>query len=275
MKRIIIFLMLVALLLTGAMSVYATDAEVTVQVRASQTEVSVGDTVEFTVLVTGTGVVAMQFNLQLPEGLAYVPNSAATPENLAQKLGVPAADWTEQSMMFTFYNDVGITFAKGTEILRFSCVAQKAGDWVVDLYELLPFDENFEEFVPTLQTQKITVYSENSPENGTSPMDPDETPAVTPSETKPSDTVTEPDKTPVDDTDLGTDSVTTGTVIDPTVEENDNTDTNETVPVKGEKPALKNKTKAEGIQPGVILVAIAALIGIGIFVFILIKKKKV
>ena len=73
MKRAIICLMLLALMLTGAMSVHATEAEVTVQVRASETEVSVGDAVEFTVLATGSGVVAMQFNLELPEGLSYVP----------------------------------------------------------------------------------------------------------------------------------------------------------------------------------------------------------
>ena len=161
MKRVIICLMLLMAMCAGMMNVHAAEAEITVEVRASKTEVQVGDTVEFTVLATGSGVVAMQFNVELPEGLRYVPNSGKTPENLAQKLGVPAADWTEVSMMFTFYNDIGITFAKGTEILSFSCVAEKEGEWSVNLYELLPFNGDFEEFVPKLQVQKVTVTDEH------------------------------------------------------------------------------------------------------------------
>lgn len=185
MKRIMISLLLLAAMLCGMMTAQAAEAEITVQVRASKTEVRVGDTVEYTVLATGSGVVAMQFNLQLPEGLTYVPNSAKTPENLAQKLGVPAADWTEQSMMFTFYNDIGITFAKGTEILRFSCVAEKEGAWNVELYELLPFNGDFEEFPAKLQVQsvKVTGKAETSAPAETKPSVSDETvPSVKPTE---------------------------------------------------------------------------------------------
>ena len=163
MKRILIYFMLLAAMLTGMIRVYAAEAEMAVQVRASKTEVQVGDTVEYTVLATGNGVVAMQFNVIIPEGLSYVPNSGRTPDKLAQKLGVPAADWTEQSMMFTFYNDIGITFAKGTEILRFSCVAEKEGTWAPELYELLPFNGEFEEFQPKLQIQSIKVTGDSAP----------------------------------------------------------------------------------------------------------------
>lgn len=185
MKRMIISLLLTVLMLAGMMSVHAAPAEVTVKVCASKTEVQVGDTVEYTVLATGSGVVAMQFELRFPEGLSYVPNSGATPANLAQKLGVPAADWTEVSKMFTFYNDVGITFHQGTEILRFSCVAEKEGQWSVELYELLPFDGDFEEFVPKLQVQSVLVGNHKDPIEPpvTEPTDPpviiETTPAVT------------------------------------------------------------------------------------------------
>lgn len=269
MKRFITCLILLALLLTGAMSVYATDSEVTVQVRASQTEVSVGDTVECTVLATGTGVVAMQFNLQLPEGLRYVPNSAATPENLAQKLGVPAADWTELSMMFTFYNDVGITFAKGTEILRFSCVAEKEGDWVVDLYELLPFDENFEEFTPTLQTQKITVVG-SEPSGG-------EIPPVPPEETIPAVTVPEAGEAQPTEPDSAVGEDTVGTIVEPTIQENNDSATEETVAADENQLTLKKTTKAEQQKNGqrwVIPAVVVTLIGAGVLAFILSKKKK-
>lgn len=198
MKRIMISLLLLAAMLCGMMTAQAAEAEITVQVLASQTEVQVGDTVEYTILATGSGVVAMQFNLQLPEGLTYVPNSAQTPENLAQKLGVPAADWTEQSMMFTFYNDIGITFAKGTEILRFSCVAEKEGDWNVELYELLPFDGEFMEFTPKLQVQTVNVTGDTPVIDETAPSNPEQLPQQTepsveePQETQPTESIDPP-----------------------------------------------------------------------------------
>lgn len=192
MKKQIICLFLLISMLVCVLPVQAAEAEMEVLVRASESTVQVGDTVEFTVLATGSGVTAMQFQLLLPEGLQYVPNSGATPEKLAQKLGVPAADWTEQSKMFTFYNDIGITFVKGTEILRFSCVAQKAGNWEVSLYELLPFDPNFEEFPAKLQVQSVKVVGEeaDTPVSGEVVQTvPDETLPSVPEDTEASVTV--------------------------------------------------------------------------------------
>jgi uncharacterized repeat protein (TIGR01451 family) len=189
MKRIVIMVLMLAAVLTGAIPVWAANAEIAVQVCPSKPEVQVGDTVEYTVVATGSGVVAMQFEVRLPEGLRYVSGSGATPENLAQKLGVPAADWTEQSMMFTFYNDTGITLAKGTELLRFSCVAQQTGEWEVELYELLPFNEDFEEFPPKLQIQRLRVIDEETQVPTTVPEEtfPVTMPAITdPEETLPS-----------------------------------------------------------------------------------------
>ena len=192
MKRIVISILLLAAMMAGMMSVGAAAAEITIQVTASKTEVQVGDQVDFTVLATGNGVVAMQFELRFPEGLRYVSKSGKTPANLAQKLGVAAADWTEQSKMFTFYNDKGINFAAGTKILQFSCIAEKAGEWEVELYELLPFNDNFEEFTPKLQVQKVRVIQK---EEQVPPTVPKETePAVT-NPTKPSVTPTVPETT--------------------------------------------------------------------------------
>lgn len=212
MKKLLITLLLLVAVLASVLPVHAAEAEITVEVRASKSSVQVGDTVEFTVLATGSGVVAMQFEVRFPEGLRYVPNSGATPENLAQKLGVPAADWTEVSKMFTFYNDIGITFAKGTEILRFSCVAEKAGDWDVILFELLPFNGDFLEFPPVLkvQTVSVTEKSEDTKQPVTGETAPHETgspetvpPVTAPTETepssvqKPTDAATQPTSTPI------------------------------------------------------------------------------
>jgi uncharacterized repeat protein (TIGR01451 family) len=194
MKRIVISLLLLAAILTGVTSVYAAEAEISVQVVASKTEVRLGETVEYTVLATGSGVVAMQFEIRFPEGLRYVPNSGATPEKLAQKLGVPAADWTEVSKMFTFYNDIGITFAKGTEILRFSCVAEKEGELAPELYELLPFDGDFEEFVPSLHVQKVQVTAKQ--EQTTAPLTTEQTTPPVVDQTEPTATAPEVTVTP-------------------------------------------------------------------------------
>lgn len=199
MKRILVCLLLLSVMFTGMMNVQAAEADITVRVRASKTEVSVGDTVEYTVYATGSGVVAMQFEVRFPEGLRYVPNSGATPVNLAQNLGVPAADWTEVSKMFTFYNDIGITFAENTQILQFTCVAEKEGQWEPELYELLPFDGDFEEFVPGLQVQKIravTQESSTSPEI-TEPTTLTTEPVTQPTTVVPDETVqpSEPDST--------------------------------------------------------------------------------
>jgi uncharacterized repeat protein (TIGR01451 family) len=273
--------MLLALMLGSAMSVHATEAEITVQVRASATEVSVGDTVEFTVLTTGSGVVAMQFNLELPQGLSYVPNSGATPENLAQKLDVPAADWTEQSMMFTFYNDIGITFAKGTEILHFTCVAEKEGEWAVNLYELLPFNENFEEFTPKLQVQTITVREPGAVDEGpdpvtTEPAIPEATTPVTP---------TEPDPVIPEDTNPIPEDEAQPT--DPNVpedEKGDDTLTEQEVPATPETEAPSQSQQASKSEkkddepknntPWITSGAVVVLIIGSVIAFILMKKKK-
>lgn len=197
MKKILICILLLTFMLTCMLPVYAAGEEMTVEVRASKTDVRVGDTVEYTVLATGKGVVAMQFQVMMPDGLRYVEKSAATPEKLAQKLGVPAAEWTEKSMMFTFYNDVGISFPKGTEILHFSCVAEKEGNWDVILYELLPFNSEFLDFPATLKVQTVQVRAKINEQ--VPPVTQESAPAVTaPSESvpttapKPTDPVTEP-----------------------------------------------------------------------------------
>lgn len=162
MKKIIAILLLAALLL-GAVPVFAQGARIRVEVTASKDHVNVGDTVEFVLTVEAENLVAMQFELHMPEGLSYVPGSGATPKGLASQLGVAAADWTEASMMYTSYNDVGVNIGKGTELLRFSCVAEKPGDWNVILFELWPFDGEFNAFTPEVSIQTLHVNGNQTP----------------------------------------------------------------------------------------------------------------
>ena len=190
MKKILIVALLLAVMLMGMLNVHAAEAEMKASVLASKTEVQVGDTVEYTVVVSGRGVYALQFEVDVPEGLRYVPSSGATPEGLAQKLGIPAADWTEQTKMFTCFNHVDIPFGDGTQILSFSCVAEKEGDWDVVLNELLPFGSDFQSFAAELQVQTITV---TGGAGDTKPAVTDETDSpVTPPSATETHTATEP-----------------------------------------------------------------------------------
>lgn len=293
MKRILISIMMVAVMLSCMINVHASEAQITVEVRASKSEVQVGETVEYTVLATGSGVVAMQFELRFPEGLRYVPNSGATPENLAQKLGVPAADWTEISKMFTFYNDVGITFAKGTEICRFSCVAEQEGQWAPELYELLPFNENFEEFAPGLQVQQIVVTAPGSqtaptttekpvaPEETTGATEPAQQPSSVPSDTRPEDVEKPTDPVPEPDVPDEPDEERP----EPTVPEHehisddgpqdlpDDTTTVGALDPNGEQNLQKQEKTPKSALLWLLPLGIAAVIACGIIVFIRLKKK--
>ena len=289
-KNIVAWLVLLALLMTG-LPVYAAAASIEIQVKPTKSQVNVGDTVEYVVTATGEDVVAMQFEVKSSEGLTYVPNSGATPKDLAKKLGVPAADWTEISKMFTFYNDVGITMKKGTELLRFTCKAEKAGKYAVTIYELLPYDSNFEYFVPTIKIEPVTVReTQNQPAVTLPPAT--EPPVTLPPATEPAVTepaVSEPtvgtDATEPPATEPMTDSAVdvTEPIQEPTVEAvTDPTDAVEE-PTQAEQPTEEATTQApseegkaeeKGPSPviwiilGVVAVTAAAVAAL------LIKKKK-
>lgn len=282
MRRIVITFVLLAAMFAGAMSVQAAAEEITVQVRASKTEVQVGETVEYTVLATGSGVVALQFEVKLPVGLRYVPQSGAAPEGLVKKLDVVAVDWTESAMMFTFYNDTSITIAEGTEIFRFSCVAEKAGNWDVKLNELLPFNSAFREFTPTLKVQSVKVIQPAGETKPTEPSVPGEdVPSVTVPENPSQPTV--PDHTagtPTSPTlDQNQDQATDSTINDSTGEIGENvrpgtesTDVpeNEALPEQDEQPQEQPQSKLWsmiGLIGGVIII-------VGVAVVFLLRKKK-
>ena len=108
MKKKLLALALVCVMILSGIPVYAARANFTMDVQPVQESVEVGDTVYYSIVAKGEDLVALQFDLVIPKGLRYVAGSAATPEDLREKLGVASADWTEGSMMFTYYNDVGV-----------------------------------------------------------------------------------------------------------------------------------------------------------------------
>ena len=128
-----------------------------VTVEASVTEVQVGDTVDYTVYAHGDGLTALQFQLIVPEGMSYVAGSAAVPDGLKDHLGWAATDFTESYMMWTGYNDLPATFEEGTVLLTFSCIAEAAGAYEVELYDLIPFDPDYNEFEAGLTVDQVTV----------------------------------------------------------------------------------------------------------------------
>ena len=135
----------------------AEEAFMNITIKASKTEVQVGDTVDYTVYAHGAGVTAMQFNLIMPQGMTYVANSGAVPANLLEELGWGALDWTEDTLMWTGYNDLPTTFEENTVILTFSTVAEEVGSHQIKTYELLVFDAEFLELDEELAVDQVTV----------------------------------------------------------------------------------------------------------------------
>lgn len=171
MKKKLLALFLTCLMLLSALPVSAAKSGFTVELIPIQQSVAVGDTVYYSVVAEGADLVALQFELELPKGLSYVKGSAAVAEGLKDRLGVAALDWTEGSMLFSFYNDVGVTIPSGTQLMIFACVAQTEGSYRVGLKEVLPFDGNFQELTPSVETVELTVFKEAQQEPGVSAPD--------------------------------------------------------------------------------------------------------
>ena len=272
MKKILICLLMLAVMLTGMMNVYAAESEMEIRIQASSTQVQVGDTVEYTVQVTGQGVTALQFQVRLPEGLRYVPNSGATPEGLAQKLGIPAADWTEQSMMFTCFNDVSIPFDDGMEILRFSCVAEKEGSWDVELFELIPFDTKFQEFTAELQVRTVRVTGGTG---DTKPTDSTVSGETVPAVTAPSDPEAPSATGQAPDSDPSATQPEDETAPDPNHSPEDRTENDGESPAADDEKTVPETTKQKRSSLFLLLPLGGVLvITCGVAVFLIIKKKK-
>ena len=89
--------------------------------------------------------------------MTYVANSGAVPEDLAENLSWGAVDWTEDTLMWTGYNDLPTAFAEGTVILTFSCVAQEVGNYTIRMYNLQVCDEEFNERVAEVTAEQVEV----------------------------------------------------------------------------------------------------------------------
>lgn len=288
MKKRMMLLLLICAMIFGAMPVYAAQPQFSVWVQAEQKDVKVGDTVYYTVIAQGEDVVALQFNLEIPEGMKFVSGSGALSKGLREKLGVAAVDWTEGSMIFTYYNDVGVTIPKDTVLMTFACVAEKAGDYQVGLVEVLPFDSNFEEFQPSVELAVVTVSeaqeqgSEPSTEPATEATDPTQETAT--ESTEPGDTTeptqslptepegteaTEPGNTLPEDQTQDTQPGDPETSVDTTPE-----DTTGNAVDQGDPLPNGTDGDKDGNLLWIVLGAAAVLVIGGVLVFFLQKKKR-
>lgn len=155
-RRMMIFLM-VCLFVLGALPVYAAGASLDFLVSADKKAASVGDTVHYTIIAKGEDVIALQFDVAVPDGMRYIPDSAATPKGLSNALGVAAAGWTEQTMRFSFYNDKAVQIPEGTVLLTFDCTVTAEGSHQVSLSGVAPYDSDFTGFEPAIQTDTVLV----------------------------------------------------------------------------------------------------------------------
>ena len=169
MKKKLLALLVVLAMVLAMVPAVSAQSSFSLKVTPSVSNASVGDIVEYTVYATGEGVTALQFNLEIPEGMTFVSDSGAVPSGLKSYLGWAATDWTEKvvdketglvtdyPMIWTGYNDLPSTFGEDTVIMTFSCTVDAAGEYEIGVFELLPFDEDYEEFPATLSVGKVTV----------------------------------------------------------------------------------------------------------------------
>jgi hypothetical protein len=194
-------------------------------------------------------------------------------------------------MLFTYYNDVGVTIPEGTVLVTFSCIAKAEGTHEISLFEVLPFNSEFEEFTPSVKTLSVTV-AKKSEQGGEDPtvtqpiVDPtqpstdptqsgDENtePSTEPQPTEPSDGTEPTDPTPGQDT--------TPTEPDATedTEGSEQAPSDETEPSTTENTVTvtedgsEDKDGGSGLTVLWIVLAVAAVAG-GVAVVLYLRKKK-
>ena len=156
-KKLLALLLVLVMVLSVVPAVSAEGSFMNVQATPSVTTAAVGDTIEYTITATGSDITALEFTLVLPEGLSFVTGSGSVPAGLKGQLGWAATDWTESSMKWTGYSDTGAEFVAGTVLMTFSCVVEAEGEYQIELFDLLPFDGNFEDVIPELSVGTVTV----------------------------------------------------------------------------------------------------------------------
>ena len=149
-KRIISMILSVLMIISmlPAAAVYAAGST-SVLVSADKTSVNPDDIVTFTVSIGAVEhLMGAQFDVKIPEGMTYIPNSAKLADNLRDTLKCVSADWTEQTMRFTMFGDGDYNNTGNTVILTFDCKINTDtpdGTITPEIIEIVLSDTNFEE----------------------------------------------------------------------------------------------------------------------------------
>ena len=81
-----------------------------------------GDTINFTVTLGPTSeLIGLRFQLAIPEGLTYVPNSGKAAPNLPTTMNAVKAEFVEVSHVFAFYGNTHYESSGNTELMTFQC----------------------------------------------------------------------------------------------------------------------------------------------------------
>ena len=100
-KKLLAMLLVLVMVLSMVPTVHAEGEYMTIQATPSVSTASAGDTVEYTITATGSGVSCLEFTLEFPEGMTYVAKSAKVNPDLKEQLEWGALDWTEKAKKWT------------------------------------------------------------------------------------------------------------------------------------------------------------------------------
>lgn len=134
------FVMVLSMLATAVPALAAPIESTQLKVVPDKTTASPGDIINYTVVlgpVSDMG--SMQMQLEIPEGLTYVPNSGKLVDGLKETLGFDAADFTEVSLMVNgFASAADYESDTDTELAKFQCTVDGGytGTVEVGLYNL-------------------------------------------------------------------------------------------------------------------------------------------
>lgn len=165
MKRIVSIIMSLALVIAMMpISIYAdTQNKVNFTITAEKNTVVIGtaDEIEFKVTMGAvTNLQTLQFDLDIPNGLEYIGNSAKLSTGLKEKLGVEGINWTEETKRVTAYGSGAYTSNTNTEILSFKCRVSKdasVGNAIVSIKDFANADNAFNALISTVTSKEIAI----------------------------------------------------------------------------------------------------------------------
>ena len=200
-------LMTAGLLVVGCfgMTAFAAGTESSYTVKASASEVTVGDTVEVTVAVddcSESGIKNVEFVVDLPEGLTFVDGSSKAASFGSSLLGLTM---NEDNLKVSAMGGDVYKGAAAT-LITFKCTADKAGEYTIGLTGAYLTDASYSDYPAAVTTTKVVVAEKavtpDTPDKPDAPVVPDtpdepDTPVVP-------DTPVEPEKPDAPSADEGT-----------------------------------------------------------------------